>query len=166
MKRIIVTVLTAIVGLFGYTIVDTAVESRVSDLEDRVAYLESVVEEYHSEDEQIITTTKRRESTTRKRFTTRPATTKSVSEMQSELDAAITVTRKPTTNYIEDNQTTKANDEGTTDTTDFTQNWVTAPTTTEFTTSVSGEIGDVIGGIIGDNGNVGGVEFSNGYIVT
>lgn len=47
MNRIIATILSVIVGLFGYVIVDSTIESRVSDLESRVAYLESVVEEYH-----------------------------------------------------------------------------------------------------------------------
>ncbi|MBQ3006043.1 MAG: leucine-rich repeat domain-containing protein [Clostridia bacterium] len=71
MKRIIATVLSAIVGLFGYTIVDTAIDSRVSELENRVEYLESVVEEYHK------TTAKPAVSTTKKVFTTtkKPAAT-------------------------------------------------------------------------------------------
>ena len=68
MKKFIATILSAIVGLFGYTIVDTAIDSRVSDLESRVAYLESVVEEYHGETENI-------ETTARPVTTTRPATT-------------------------------------------------------------------------------------------
>ncbi len=50
MKRIIATILSAMVGLFGYTIVDTAIEARVSSLENRVAYLEGVVEEYHKKE--------------------------------------------------------------------------------------------------------------------
>lgn len=49
MKKFIATILSAIVGLFGYTIVDTATDARLSELESRVAHLESVVEEYHGE---------------------------------------------------------------------------------------------------------------------
>ena len=58
MKRIIITVLSAIVGLFGYTVIDTAIESRVSSLEDRVSYLESVVEDYHKVMTEVFTTAK------------------------------------------------------------------------------------------------------------
>lgn len=57
MKRIIATVLTAIVGLFGYTIVDTAIEARVSSLESRVASLESRIDECHCGAGVIETTT-------------------------------------------------------------------------------------------------------------
>ncbi len=53
MKRIIATILSAMVGLFGYAIVDTAIEARVSSLESRVAYLESVVEEYHEKEDDL-----------------------------------------------------------------------------------------------------------------
>ena len=47
MKKIIAAILSAMVGLFGYTIVDTAIEARVSTLENEVAILKSQVAEYH-----------------------------------------------------------------------------------------------------------------------
>ena len=47
MKKIIAAILSAMVGLFGYTIVDTAIEARVSTLENEVAVLKSQVAEYH-----------------------------------------------------------------------------------------------------------------------
>ena len=55
MKRIAITILSVIIGLFGYTVVDTAIESRVSSLEDRVSYLENVVESYHKVITQVVT---------------------------------------------------------------------------------------------------------------
>ena len=47
MKKIIAAILSAMVGLFGYTIVDTAIEARVSTLENEVAVLKSQVAEFH-----------------------------------------------------------------------------------------------------------------------
>ena len=47
MKKIIAAILSAMVGLFGYTLVDTAIEARVSTLENEVAVLKSQVAEYH-----------------------------------------------------------------------------------------------------------------------
>ncbi len=68
MNRIIATILSVIVGLFGYVIVDSSIDTRVSELESRVAYLESVVDEYHA-----VTTP--RPSTTREASTRKPTTT-------------------------------------------------------------------------------------------
>ncbi len=45
MKRIIAAALSILVGAFGYTIVDEVIENRVSTLESKVAYLESIVAE-------------------------------------------------------------------------------------------------------------------------
>ncbi len=64
MKRIVITILTAIIGLFGYTVVDTAIESRVSSLESRVSYLENIVESYHKVFTQVVTTTQTNNKTT------------------------------------------------------------------------------------------------------
>ena len=47
MKKIIAAILSAMVGLFGYTLVDTAIEARVSTLENEVAVLKSQVAEFH-----------------------------------------------------------------------------------------------------------------------
>ena len=49
MKKIIVAILSILVGSVGYTIVDKTIENRVSELESKVSYLEEVVEFYHSD---------------------------------------------------------------------------------------------------------------------
>ena len=132
-----------------------------------------------------VTTTRRKTSTTKKASTTkRPSTsankttTKADSTNQSTASTTVPVTEPmgttapSTTNGSTSASTTRANTPNTTDSTDFTRNWVTAPpttkgpSTTKATTSANGGLGGVIGGILGGNGNVGGVEFSNGYIVT
>ncbi|MBR5562419.1 MAG: DUF4474 domain-containing protein [Clostridia bacterium] len=48
MKKIIATALSILVGAFGYTIVDQAIEDRVTNLEYAVSSLEAVVESYHN----------------------------------------------------------------------------------------------------------------------
>ena len=132
-----------------------------------------------------VTTTRRKTSTTKKASTTkRPSTsankttTKADSTNQSTVSTTVPVTEPmgttapSTTNESTSASTTRANTPNTTDSTDFTRNWVTAPSTTKgpsttkATTSANDGLGGVIGGILGGNGNVGGVEFSNGYIVT
>ena len=48
MKKIIVAALSVILGAFGYTIVDSAIEDRVANLESSLSSLEAVVESYHN----------------------------------------------------------------------------------------------------------------------
>lgn len=46
MKKIIVAILSVILGSFGYTVVDQAVEDRVADLEAKVSIQQSVIDEF------------------------------------------------------------------------------------------------------------------------
>ncbi len=48
MKRIIAAALSILVGAFGYTIVDSAIEDRVATLESQVAELQGIVSSYHN----------------------------------------------------------------------------------------------------------------------
>lgn len=48
MKKIIAAALSILVGAFGYTIVDSSVESRISSLESQVESLKGEIERYHS----------------------------------------------------------------------------------------------------------------------
>lgn len=55
MKKIIAAILSAWVGLFGYTIVDTAIEARmttaeseISELKGEVSMLRGEISEYHA----------------------------------------------------------------------------------------------------------------------
>lgn len=66
MKRIIAAALSILVGAFGYTIVDSAIEDRVSTLESRVVELEEIVSSYHNITETIssVATTEGTYSTT------------------------------------------------------------------------------------------------------
>lgn len=50
MKKIIAAALSILVGAFGYTIVDSAIEDRVSTLESEVVELREEVSEYHRYD--------------------------------------------------------------------------------------------------------------------
>ena len=47
MKKIIAAALSVLVGAFGYTIVDSAIEDRVSTLESEVVELREEVSRYH-----------------------------------------------------------------------------------------------------------------------
>lgn len=51
MKRIIAAALSILVGAFGYTIVDKALEDRVATLESEVVELREKVSEYHSQND-------------------------------------------------------------------------------------------------------------------
>ncbi|MBQ2904333.1 MAG: serine/threonine-protein phosphatase [Clostridia bacterium] len=134
-----------------------------------------------------VTTTKRKTNTTKKASTTkRPSSSaaKTTAKAETTNNSSATTTRPvtepmgttapATTNQSSTASTTNNNNSNTTDTSDFSRNWVTAPPTTKGPsttkntagTTSSGGLGGVIGGILGGNGNVGGVEFSNGYIVT
>lgn len=70
MKRIIAAALSVLVGAFGYTIVDQAVEDRVTSLESEVIELREEVSRYHPQYSEKVTTAPVSESTTRKKVTT------------------------------------------------------------------------------------------------
>ena len=75
MKRIIAAALSVLVGAFGYTIVDQAVEDRVTSLESEVIELREEVSRYHPQYSEHGTTHPRTESTTRNKVTTTKGTT-------------------------------------------------------------------------------------------
>lgn len=56
MKRIIAAALSILVGAFGYTIVDSAIEDRVATLESEVVELREEVSRYHPENDSSVTT--------------------------------------------------------------------------------------------------------------
>ncbi len=70
MKRIIAAALSVLVGAFGYTIVDQAVEDRVTSLESEVVELREEVSRYHPQYGEQVTTSPASESTTRNKVTT------------------------------------------------------------------------------------------------
>lgn len=70
MKRIIAAALSVLVGAFGYTIVDQAVEDRVTSLESEVIELREEVSRYHPQYGEQVTTSPASESTTRNKVTT------------------------------------------------------------------------------------------------
>ena len=48
MKKIIAAALSILVGAFGYTIVDSAIEDRVATLESEVVELREIISDYHN----------------------------------------------------------------------------------------------------------------------
>lgn len=78
MKKIIAAALSILVGAFGYTIVDSAIEDRVATLESEVVELREEVSRYHPSYADTYTTTKNEttitpnKTTTTKKSTTRP----------------------------------------------------------------------------------------------
>ena len=76
MKRIIAAALSVLVGAFGYTIVDQAVEDRVTSLESEVIELREEVSRYHPHEQ--FTTSPASESTTKINGTTTRSTTRKV----------------------------------------------------------------------------------------
>lgn len=70
MKRIIAAALSILVGAFGYTIVDKAIEDRVATLESEVVELREEVSRYHPQYSEHGTTRPSAESTTRNKVTT------------------------------------------------------------------------------------------------
>lgn len=110
MKRIIATVLSAIVGLFGYTIVDTAIEARVSSVESEVVELREEVsalrgqmEDYHGIAD--IPTTSPNGDVTHK-----PVTTKKYPTTVRPTETKVYTTKVPTTKLPE-STTAAANDD-------------------------------------------------------
>ncbi len=67
MKRIIAAALSILVGAFGYTIVDSAIEDRVATLESEVVELREEVLRYHPK---YISTTTQKKTTTKNNSTT------------------------------------------------------------------------------------------------
>ena len=57
MKRIIAAALSILVGAFGYTIVDSAIEDRVATLESEVVELREIISDYHKNITETIFTT-------------------------------------------------------------------------------------------------------------
>ena len=78
MKKIIIAILSLLVGTVGYTIVDKTIETRVSNLESKVSYLEEVIEFYHHAVTEENTTTPKATTTKKATTTTKkvPTTTK------------------------------------------------------------------------------------------
>lgn len=66
MKRIIAAALSILVGAFGYTIVDSAIEDRVATLESEVVELREEVSKNHPQYETTLKSTTKKETTTYK----------------------------------------------------------------------------------------------------
>ena len=94
MKRIIAAALSVLVGAFGYTIVDQAMEDRVTNLESEVVELREEVSRYHPKyetsfddittttEEDIITTERTTETTATEIITTETTATTASKELQ------------------------------------------------------------------------------------
>lgn len=86
MKRIIAAALSILVGAFGYTIVDSAIEDRVATLESEVVELREEVSRYHPNYSS--------------QTTTRRATTSNFTTIKNDTSTIVT-TEKPTTTWVD-----------------------------------------------------------------
>ncbi|MBR3781065.1 MAG: DUF4474 domain-containing protein [Clostridia bacterium] len=80
MKKIIAAALSILVGAFGYTIVDSAIENRVATLESEVVELREIISDYHKNITETIFTTI---SDNTKTSTQNPTTTKPLTPLQN-----------------------------------------------------------------------------------
>lgn len=86
MKKIIAAALSILVGAFGYTIVDSAIEDRVATLESEVVELREEVSRYHPNYSS--------------QTTTRRATTSNFTTIKNDT-STIVITEKPTTTWVD-----------------------------------------------------------------
>ena len=83
MKKIIAAALSILVGAFGYTIVDSAIEDRVATLESEVVELREIISQYHPQYSWFTTTVA---SNTTRTTTTHLATTQPLTPLQKWLE--------------------------------------------------------------------------------